>query len=93
MYQAELGEGTLEMSDEPSIVPPITVAKRCRKQASQSGLDDFVCIAEQSSLDEVQVVSAVDSAGSSTVAPFESVLLSPTPTPGIPAAQSPLRPG
>ena len=88
MYQAELGEGTLEMSDEPSIVPPITVAKRYCKQASQSGLDDFVCVAEQSSLDEVQVVSAVDSAGSSTVAPSESVLLSPTPTPGIPAAQS-----
>ena len=68
--------------------PLITVAKHCRQQVSQSGLDDFVCIAEQSDLDEVQVVLAVDSAGSSTDAPSELVLLSATPTPGIPAAQS-----
>ena len=87
MYPAVLGEGTFEMSDEPSIAPPITVAKRYRKQASQSGLDDFVCIAEQSSLEEVQVVPAVDSAGSSTVESSDPVLFSSASTSGIPAAQ------
>ena len=56
MYPAESGAGTLETSEEHSVTPPISVAKRYRKQTSQSGLDDFVCVAEQSGLDEVQVV-------------------------------------
>ena len=64
------------------------MAKRYRKQTSQSGLDGFVCVAEQSGLDEVQVVSASDSAGSSIVETPGLALLSPTPTPSLPAAQS-----
>ena len=88
MYQAASGEGTLETSDDTSVVPQITVAKRYRKQASQSGLDDFVCIAEQSGLADDQVISAVVSAGASTIETSESALLASTPTPGIPVAQS-----
>ena len=65
MYQAESGEGTLEMSEDASPIPPITVAKRYRRQALQSGPDDFVCVAEQSSLDDIQVVSALVSAAPS----------------------------
>ena len=88
MYPAGLGEGTFEMSDEPSIAPPITVAKRYRKQASPSGLDDFVCIAEQSSLDEVQVLPAGASAGSSNGDSSDPFLCSSASTSGIPAAQT-----
>ena len=88
MYQAASGEGTLATSDDTSVVPQITVAKRYWKQASQSGLDDFVCIAEQSGLADDQVISAVVSAGASTIETSESALLASTPTPGIPVAQS-----
>ena len=76
------------MSEEHSVTPPVTVAKRYRKQTSQSGIDDFVCIAEQSSPDEVQVVAVTTSVGSSIVGTPGINLLAPEPAPELPAAQS-----
>ena len=57
------------MSDEIPSVPPVTVAKRYRKQTSQTGSDDFVCVAEQSGLEEVQASPALDPAVASSDVP------------------------
>ena len=81
MYRAESGDGALEMSEEASPITPITVAKRYRRQALQSGPDDFVGIVEQSGLDDSQVVSASDSAAPSIPAAQSDSQVVSTPAP------------
>ena len=81
MYRAESGDGALEMSEEASPITPITVAKRYRRQALQSGPDDFVGIVEQSGLDDSQLVSASDSASPSIPAAQSDSQVVSTPAP------------
>ena len=88
MYPAGSGDGTSEMFDETPAVPLVTVAKRYRKQTSQTGSDDFVCIAEQSGLAEVQASPELGPAVASSDEPSDLVLGPLLPPPSFTAAQS-----
>ena len=88
MYPAGSGDGASEMFDEIPAVPPVTVAKRYRKQTSQPGSDDFVCIAEQSGLEDVQASPESGPAVASGNEPSDLVLGPLLPPPSFTAAQS-----
>ena len=88
MYPAGSGDGTSEMFDETPAVPLVTVAKRYRKQTSQTGSDDFVCIAEQSGLEDVQASPESGPAVASGNEPSDLVLGPLLPPPSFTAVQS-----
>ena len=88
MYPAGSGDGASEMSDETPAVLPVTVAKRYRKQTSQTGSDDFVCIVEQSGLEEVQTSPALGPAVASSDEPSDLLLGPVLPPSSFTAAQS-----
>ena len=80
MYQAESGDGTLEMSDETSIAP-ITVAKRYRRQPLHSGAEDIACAMDQSVVGDILLLSALDSAPPSVPAAQSDSQVVSTPAP------------
>ena len=87
MYQDESGSGTLEMSEETSM-PPITVAKRYRRQPLHSGAEDSTGSTEQSVVGDIPLLSASAIAPHSAPAAQSDSQVVSTPAPACSPLQS-----